>query len=309
MKLFTTILAGIFLSVSCYTHANDEKKAAITVSSKIDTEGALLGNLIVQALNDSGIPTINRLQMGNTRILRQAISSAAIDIYPEYTGNGAFIFGMEADPVWKNAEKGYQRVSKLDKEHNQLIWLMPAPVSNGWGIAVRNDIAEKNGLHSLSDFSRWLKHGGNVRLAASAEFIERADALPAFEKAYGFTLTDKQLVALAGGDTAQTLRAAAMNTSGVNAAMSYGTDGELVALELTLLSDPEGIQPVYAPTPVVRAEVLHSHPEIANILDPIFATLDAKTLQSLNARIAVNGEEAGQVAHEYLMQKRLIKHR
>ena len=46
-------------------------------------------------------------------------------------------------------------------------------------------MAEKNKLTSLADLSRYLQEGGTFKLAASAEFIERADALPAFEKAYG----------------------------------------------------------------------------------------------------------------------------
>lgn len=48
---------------------------------------------------------------------------------------------------------------------------------------MRQDVAEKNKLTSLADLRRYLKEGGTFKLAASAEFIERADALPAFEKA------------------------------------------------------------------------------------------------------------------------------
>ena len=65
-------------------------------------------------------------------------------------------------------------------------------------IAVRRDLAEKNKLTSLADLSRYLKQGGEFKLAASAEFIERPDALPAFEKAYGFNLNQNQLLSLAG---------------------------------------------------------------------------------------------------------------
>lgn len=70
---------------------------------------------------------------------------------------------------------------------------------------MRQDVAEKNKLTSLADLSRYLKEGGTFKLAASAEFIERADALPAFEKAYGFKLGQDQLPSLAGGDTAVTI--------------------------------------------------------------------------------------------------------
>ncbi|EEB4698622.1 ABC transporter substrate-binding protein, partial [Salmonella enterica subsp. enterica serovar Enteritidis] len=196
----------------------------VTVGSKIDTEGALLGNMILQVLESHGVKTVNKIQLGTTPVVRGAITAGELDIYPEYTGNGAFFFKDENDPAWKNAKQGFEKVKKLDAEQNKLVWLTPAPANNTWTIAVRQDIAEKNKLSSLADLSRYLKEGGTFKLAASAEFIERADALPAFEKAYDFTLNQNQLLSLAGGDTAVTIKAAAQQTSGVNAAMAYGTD-------------------------------------------------------------------------------------
>lgn len=65
----------------------------------------------------------------------------------------------------------------------------PAPANNTRTIAVRQDLAEKNKLTSLADLSRYLKQGGEFKLAASAEFIERPDALPAFEKRMASTST------------------------------------------------------------------------------------------------------------------------
>ena len=259
----------------------------VKVGSKIDTEGALLGNIILQVLESHGVPTVNKVQLGTTPVVRGAITSGELDIYPEYTGNGAFFFKDENDAAWKNAGQGYEKVKKLDAEQNKLIWLTPAPANNTWTIAVRQD----------------LKEGGTFKLAASAEFIERADALPAFEKAYGFKLGQDQLLSLAGGDTAVTIKAAAQQTSGVNAAMAYGTDGPVAALGLQTLSDPQGVQPIYAPAPVVRESVLKEYPQMAQWLQPVFASLDEKTLQQLNASIAVEGLDAKKVAADYLKQK------
>ena len=275
----------------------------VKVGSKIDTEGALLGNIILQVLESHGVPTVNKVQLGTTPVVRGAITSGELDIYPEYTGNGAFFFKDENDTVWKNAQQGYEKVKKLDAEQNKLIWLTPAPANNTWTIAVRQDVAEKNKLTSLADLSRYLQEGGTFKLAASAEFIERADALPAFEKAYGFKLGQDQLLSLAGGDTAVTIKAAAQQTSGVNAAMAYGTDGPVAALGLQTLSDPQGVQPIYAPAPVVRESVLKEYPQMAQWLQPVFASLDEKTLQQLNASIAVEGLDAKKVAADYLKQK------
>ncbi len=279
----------------------------VRVGSKIDTEGSLLGQLIIQALQAGGIPTENRLQLGATKIVRAALLAGEIDLYPEYTGNGAFFFHDEKDPVWKNARAGWERVKALDAQKNHLVWLEPAPADNTWAIAVRKDVAAANHLASLRDLARYLAGGGKFKLAASAEFVERPDALPAFEAAYGFKLRQDQIVALAGGDTAVTIKAAAQQTSGVNAAMAYGTDGPLAALGLVVLADPLGVQPVYAPAPVVRADVLARYPRIRELLAPVFRTLTTTTLQTLNAKIALEGQDASQVAADYLKSKGLLR--
>jgi osmoprotectant transport system substrate-binding protein len=280
---------------------------AVVVASKIDTEGALLGHMILSMLASHGIPVRNRLQLGPTNIVRAAILAGQIDIYPEYTGNGALFFHMEKDPVWKSRAGGYAEIAKLDREQNHLIWLAPAPANNTWVIAVRRDLAERDHLATMSDFARWVDGGGSVELAASAEFVESPAALPAFEKAYGFRLGDRQLLTLSGGNTSATLRAAAEGMSGVNAAMAYGTDGAIAALGLVALADDKRAQIVYAPAPVVRQAVLQRYPQIAQLLDPVFAGLTLATLQRLNARIAVDGDDAGAVAVSYLKSKHFLR--
>ena len=281
--------------------------APLRVGSKIDTEGKLLGNMIVLALEANGIKTVNKTSLGTTKVVRAALLAGEIDIYPEYTGNGSFIFSEESSPVWKNAMAGYERVKTLDYDKNRLLWLAPAPANNTWAIAVRKDVATANKLKTLDDMARWISSGGPFKLAASAEFAERSDALPAFQKAYGFTLKPDQLLTLAGGDTAATIRAAAEKTSGVNAAMAYGTDGPLAALGLVIMEDTKGVQAIFAPAPVVREDALKKNPKIGDALAPVFKLLDGPTLQSLNAKIQLEGQDAKKVAGDFLKSKGLLK--
>jgi osmoprotectant transport system substrate-binding protein len=278
----------------------------VRVASKIDTEGLLLGELIIRTLQAHGIKTENRLQLGSTQIVRAALVAGEIDLYPEYTGNGAFFFADEKNPAWKNHAAGHARVKALDQERHKLVWLQPSPANNTWAIAVRQDLARSQKLSTLADLGRYVAGGGKLKLAASAEFVERPDALPAFQAAYGFKLRQDQLLMLAGGDTAVTVRAAAEQTSGVNAAMAYGTDGPVATLGLLILEDPKGVQPVYAPTPVIRADMLARQPRIATLLAPLFASLDGPTLQRLNAQIALEGQDARKVAEAHLKAKGLI---
>jgi len=275
-------------------------EAPVVVASKIDTEGALLGQMIAAAIAARGIAVERRIQLGPTTIVRAAILAGQIDVYPEYTGNGAFFFHLETDPAWKDAAEGYARVKALDAAANHLVWLAAAPADNTWVIAIRRDLPGFPPRPCVNDLAAYLKSGGRFRLAASAEFVESPAALPAFEAAYGFHLAGEQLLTLSGGNTAATLRAAAEGISGVNAAMAYGTDGELAALHLTALCDDQHAQVVYAPAPVIRAAVLVAHPAIAAALDPVFRSLTRDVLQTLNARIAVYGENARAVADDYL---------
>ena len=263
MRKITTIALAVLAGLASPAIARD-----IVVSSKIDTEGGLLGNVILLALEHAGMPVESRLQLGGTPIVRDAIASGQIDIYPEYTGNAAFFHNEADSPVWKDAAKSYARAAELDRAGN-LVWLDAAPANNTWAIAVRRDLAEQNNLRTMSDFGRWVAGGGEVKLAASTEFVTSPAALPAFQATYGFQLAPAQLVQLSGGDTAATIAAAAQQTSGVNAAMVYGTDGGIEPAGLVVMEDDKAVQPFYQPAPVVRAGVLEEYPKIPEVLNPI----------------------------------------
>jgi osmoprotectant transport system substrate-binding protein len=282
-------------------------KPGIVVGSKIDTEGALLSQMIIAMLEDNGIEAIDKSEFGPTSVVRKAIISGEIDIYPEYTGNGAFFFDEADSGVWKDARQGFEKVKMLDLAANNIVWLKSAPANNTWAIAIPKTLSEKEGLSSLDDFAAYVNSGGYVKLIGSEEFITSPMAMPSFQKAYGFSLTRDQLITLSGGNTAQTEKAAAEGTDGVNAAMAYGTDGSLAALGLVVLSDPRNVQPVYEPAPIVRGEVLDQYPELATILNPVFQSLDLETLQSLNAKIAFEGQAAADVARDYLTAKGFLK--
>ena len=48
-------------------------EAQVVVSSKIDTEGGVLGNIILSVLNANGIETTDRVQLGATPVVRKAL--------------------------------------------------------------------------------------------------------------------------------------------------------------------------------------------------------------------------------------------
>lgn len=194
------LATGLFGTIAATAQAD------ITVSSKIDTEGGLLGNIIALALEDAGLPVERRLQLGGTQVVREALLAGQIDIYPEYTGNAAFFFNEAESEVWKDADAAYARAAELDAEANNVTWLAPAPANNTWAIAVTGPVAEENDLTTMSNFGAWVADGGSVKLAASTEFVSSPAVLPAMQDTYGFELSEDQTVILSGGDTAATIQ-------------------------------------------------------------------------------------------------------
>jgi osmoprotectant transport system substrate-binding protein len=308
-EMLCTPTRRLFLAgVAAATLARASAEAQpVVVGSKLDLEGGLLGHMMLLALAESKIATETRLRIGPTSILRAALLSGAIDLCPEYTGNAAFFFHEDGDPVWKDAAAGYARAKKLDYEKNRLVWLTPAPADNSWVISVPESLARIQNLRTMVDFARFVRDGNNVKLAASAEFVESAAGLPAFEAVYGFRLAARQLLVLSGGETSATMKAAADGISGVNAAMAYATDGALKALDLYALEDTRHAEPVYAPAPVIRDATLASYPQICNILSPVFAQLDLAKLRGLNEKVAIEGDDPGSVAREFFRAHGLFR--
>jgi osmoprotectant transport system substrate-binding protein len=304
------ILVILLLTVAgCGAPATDgeDSKGPITVGSKLDLEGQLLGQMIILMLKDNGFEVNDETSFGATSIVRKALETGEIDMYPEYTGNVGWWFDEADSEVWKNLQSGWERAKELDQEANNIVWLKPVPTTNDWAIAIPGDLAQQEGLQTLDDFADYVNRGGYVKLIGSEEFVNSTAALPAFQEGYGFTLTDDQLLTVSGGDTTLTEKAASEGTDGVNAAMAYSTDGGISAYGLVVLIDNKGVNPIYAPAPRVRGEILEQYPEIAGILNPVFESLSLETLQTLNGKTAVEGQTPADVARDYLTSKGFLK--
>lgn len=280
----------------------------IVVGSKLDPEAQILGQMIVLTLRNAGLDITDRTNLGDTGVNRKAILAGEIDVYPEYTGNAVYLFPQAKITAKQAGNPGtiYGLARQLDSR-NGVTWLRPANVNNTWVIAVPQALAQRAKLSSVADLAKYLNGGGVLKLAGSPEFFNRPDTMPAFEAAYGFKLKAEQKLVLAGATPPQTQQAAANGTNGVNAAMAYGTDGTLAALKLVALKDPKGAQAVYQPAPIIRTATLKANPQIEGILNKTFATLTQATLQGLNAKVALEGRTAQDVAREYLKSRGLIR--
>lgn len=273
----------------------------VRVGSLLDSEGTILGSMVIQMLDANGISTEDKTKLGTPDVVRQALVEGEIDATIDYTGSGQYYHeGEEGDAKWKNADEAFAAISELDADVYDLIWLTPAPANNSEFIATSVALADAEGIETMEDFADYVNGGGEVKLIGSQSWFDNPLGLTGFEEAYGFTLTDDQLIGLSTGNTAEMLTALARGTDGVNFSLAYGTDGQLNELDLVITTDTKDVPPVYEPAPVFRGEIIEAYPEIPEILEPVFISLDQQTLQELNARVAFGGEDAAAVATDYL---------
>jgi osmoprotectant transport system substrate-binding protein len=308
-KLMTVfaLTAAMLFGATALAQAPNENDP-IVVGSKQFTEQIVLGKVIIEALRANGYEVTDRTNLGGTAVNRDALEAGEIDVYPNYTGTA--ISNWYRDIPWAsetipegtsgNAYASYATVASLDAALFDLVWLRPAPANNTYALAVTRQWSEENDITTLPEFAEYVNEGGEVVLSTGDEFAQRPDGLPAFYETYDFELSEDQLIIIAGATPAQTEQALASGQNNVNVAMAYGTDGALMAYDFVVLEDPQGAQPVFQPTPVFVGDVIREYPEIAGILNPIFATFDNPTLQGLNASVEVDGLSADEVARTYL---------
>lgn len=291
------VLASAALALSC---SGKKEAQPVAVATMIDSEGAILGKMMIELLKAEDIPVVDKTEFGTPDVLRKALEAGEVQLVLDYTGSGQYYHEGNDPALWADPEKGYETTKKLDAEKFDLHWLAPAKANNTEALAVTRDFAQKNGIRDMKSFADYVKSGAAVKLICSQSFADNPRGLIGFEEAYGFKLRKDQLIVLSSGNTAEMLKALSEGTNGVNVSLVYGTDGALDALGLVVLDDPAHVPPVYLPTPVLAGAALKAWPRIPEILKPVFESLDLETLQKLNSAVSFKGEAPEAVARGYL---------
>jgi osmoprotectant transport system substrate-binding protein len=173
-----------------------------------------------------------------------------------------------------------------------LTWLDPAPMNDTQALATTPAVAARYGLRTLSDLAA---RAPQLRLGAVPEFVKRSDGLPGLQRAYGgFAFKEIRLIDFG-------LKYRALLAGDVDVVVAFGTDGDIVADRLVVLTDDKHLFPQYHVAPVVRRATLAAHPQIAAALDPLAPLLTDGVMQALNEQIdGPQKREPADVAGDFL---------
>ena len=309
------VLAGCGLnSASSFTPAADPgsiepissaEGVGISVGSKNFTEQLVLGKIAVIALRTAGFDVTDRTNIPGSQPAREAQLQGEVDMEWEYNGTAWIAYMGNAKPIVGDQAQ-YEAVRKADLE-NGLTWLPPAPMNDTYAFAYRAGAADE--LGNITDLSGLKDLPVDQRtLCVESEFASRPDGLPGMLEAYGLKLGDPDGIPRGNVKVLDTGAVYSATAEGrlCNFGEVFTTDGRIIALDLTVLEDPEKFFPSYNVSPVVRTETLEAHPEIKDVFDQISPELTNDVMLDLNAKVDVDGQDPADVAYDWMVSEGFV---
>lgn len=292
----------------------------VIVGSKDFTEQFILAEMYLQVLDNAGIPTEDRMNLGGTQVAHQALVEGNISMYPEYTGTGLtevlqipldeVIGGGEtadASPVAEATPDAggdlsqfvFDRVRSEYEDQFGLTWLERSPANNTQALAVKREFSEENGITTISQLA---EVAGDYVISAPADFPEREDGQLGLARVYGEGFENIEVLPVAPG-----LKYQALLDDQAQVVLAFGTDGQISGYDLVLLEDDLVLWPPYNVAPVIHQSVLEAYPEIEDLLNSVTSLLTDDALSGLNWR--VDGDEKAEpadVAQAFLEENGLL---
>jgi osmoprotectant transport system substrate-binding protein len=282
----TKALAGlmVLLAGSC-----GRKPADLVVGSKNFTESALLGELVAQHIERRlGLKVERKLNLGGTLLAHQALTSGAIDLYPEYTGTA--LTAVLKRPAANDPAAVFQQVREAYQAQWRLDWLRPLGFNNTFAMIVRGETARTAKLATLSDAARaraW-------KLGVGYEFIQRSDGLPGLLKTYNLRTAGDPISMDLG------LLYAALKSKRVDLIAASSTDGLISVLDVAVLEDDRHYFPPYECAVIVREKALAKYSGLREAVEQLSGRLPDQVMRKLNFGVDGEHRPPAQVAARFL---------
>jgi osmoprotectant transport system substrate-binding protein len=293
-RLYISVLVAVALLLPSCSPSHADR---IVVGSKNFTESFLLGEIMAQQVEaHTNLKVDRRFYLSGTYICQQAILAGRIDIYPEYTGTALTAILKQKASAQK--EDVYQRV-KSEYEHRFGLTLGPALGFNDtFAMEIRGEDARRLNIKTLSQATAFAPQW---RAGFGYEFMERPDGYRGLVATYGLRFAEQPRV-MDLGLLARTLKDHQIDLAGGNT-----TDGLIPALGLFVLEDDRHYFPPYEAVPVIRAQTLQRHPELAEVLAELAGKISDEEMQRLNYAVEGQHRDAKEVVHEFLRNKGLVR--
>lgn len=291
-----TMIFIIFISTLALSSL-PQKDKKVVVSTKPQTEGYILGEIICQLIEEKTDIKVERKFGigGGTANIHPAMLSGEIDIYPEYTGTSR-LFVLKKDII-NDPIKLYEAVKKDYSKEFGIKWLGMYGFNNTFTLALKEEVANENNIKTYSDLAKISK---NFTIGCEYDFYEREDGYPGLVDTYGFDFKEKKEIDIG-------LKYEAIESDKVNVINASSTDGLIKKHNLRILKDDKKFFPSYHAATLIREETLGKYPELESCLSVLEGSISDEEMINLNYEVENNKQDPVSVARKFITSKGLLK--
>ncbi len=235
------------------------------------------------------------LGLGQRELVLPALRRGLVDVVPEYAGSA--LDATDPDTTVDRADiDAVVNALRAAVAPWGLTVLLPSAASDQNVLAVPAGLADRRGLHAISDLTPL---AGSLTIGGPPECAQRPRCLPGLSDRYGLEFA--HFVPLSGAELVRR----ALDDGVIDVAVLFSTDAVLAGEDLVMLEDDRHLQPPDNVVPMVRSAKLGDH-RISAALDLVSARLTTDNLRFLNWRLANAGTSIGAEARGWLIRQQLI---
>ena len=278
-----------------YTYYQQATQKKIVIGTSNFTEVFILGYMyedLIERYTD--IKVERRFNLNGADFAYSALKNGDIDTFCEYTGTALMNFAKL--PMDSDADKVYQNVHDTLQQRDNVVVSKPLGFNNTYVMSVRPEFTQQHNLQKLSDL---LAIAPNVTLGCTAEFLQREDGLPGLEQKYGAHFKETKAMDA-------TIRYQAVANGDVDVVDAFSTDALLKKMNLQELPDDLHYFPPFYAVSFTRSDVFEKYPELKDVFAKLDGQITDEDMRNMNYAVDIDGKDPHEVAHEFLVKKRLI---
>ncbi|WP_047152987.1 osmoprotectant ABC transporter substrate-binding protein [Aneurinibacillus tyrosinisolvens] len=296
----TTLLLVLSMLVGCsQSESTSASSTTIKIGSQSTSEQLIIANMLKLLIEENTKLKPEIVSgLSSTPVVFKAMNNNDIQISAvRYVGTDLTSSLQIKEPP-KNPEEALKTVQKGMQEKYDQTWFPSYGFENTYVFTVRQDVADKLKLEKISDVKPYAK---DMKLGTDNGWLERTlDGYPSFSKNYGIEFGQKSPMDIG-------LVYKAVSNKDVDIVLAYSTDARLKEYKLKTLEDEKHFFPPYQASPVVRNDMLKSHPELKDVINKVAGKIDTATMTALNYQADVEKKDPEEIAKSFLKEKGLLK--
>lgn len=279
-------LGGCASSASLDGGSEESSGDTITIGSANFSENVLLAHIYAEALEDAGVATTVKPNIGSREVIIPALQDGSIDIVPEYSG--ALLAYLGGDDTAFSSEDVLKALDAVVPEGTTL--LEAASAEDKDTLVVTAETAEKYNLVSIGDLQ---PVAGELVLGGPPETKDRRAGVPGLKELYDVTFGEFKSVDLGGP-----LTVAGLNGGDIDVALMFTTQSAIAENNFVSLEDPEYMSLAENIIPIVRSD--RADDTVTEALNAVSAKLTTEDLIRMNREIEVDKKDPQKVARAYV---------